>query len=248
MPGAGRGVAKVDVAMTEDTLLAQQLDYYRAGAGGYDKWWLRQGRYDRGAEANRRWFAETAELERVLARFNPRGAVLELAGGTGLWTRHLVRYADSLTVVDAAAEVLQINRERVADPTVRYVEADLFALEPEAAAYDACVFSFWLSHVPRDRFARFWDMVASALKPDGRVLFMDSARTEWSTAADHSLPGPDEQRMIRRLDDGREFEIVKRYYEPERLARELAELGWSAEVTGTPEFFIYGVATRAGGP
>ena len=44
-------------------LLTEQLDYYRARAGEYDSWWLRQGRFDRGAEANAAWFAEAAELE-----------------------------------------------------------------------------------------------------------------------------------------------------------------------------------------
>jgi SAM-dependent methyltransferase len=231
--------------VTDDTLLSEQLDYYRARAGEYDRWWLRQGRFDRGAEANARWFAEAAELERALERFDPRGEVLELACGTGLWTRHLVRHATHVTAVDAAPEVLAINRDRVGDARVRYVEADLFDYEPVPAAYDACVFTFWLSHVPDDRFSAFWDTVAAALRPQGRVLFIDSARTERSTAADHLLPGEDEQTMIRRLDDGREFKIVKRFYDPGRLASELGKLRWECKISATPEFFIYGTATRA---
>jgi SAM-dependent methyltransferase len=229
--------------MADDTVLTEQLDYYRARALGYDKWWLRQGRFDRGPEANTRWFAETTELERVLERFDPRGDVLELACGTGLWTRHLVPLADSVTAVDAAPEVLAVNRARVGDAGVRYVQADLFSWSPEER-YDACVFAFWLSHVPRDRFGEFWAMVAGCLKPGGRVLFIDSARTERSTAADHQLPSGDRDTMTRRLDDGREFQIVKRFYDPAGLTQALAELGWNAEVGATPEFFIYGTASR----
>jgi SAM-dependent methyltransferase len=234
--------------MTDDTLLTEQLDYYRARAGEYDTWWLRQGRFDHGAEANAQWFAETAELERALKRFAPAGDVLELAGGTGLWTRHLVRYATSLTVVDGAPEVLAINRERVGDPAVRFLNADLFAFDPEPGAYDACFFSFWLSHVPAERFAAFWQMVATALAPNGRVMFVDSARTERSTAADHQLPGQGEQMMTRRLDDGREFQIVKRFFDPEPLQDELATLGWECRVQTTGEFFIYGTASLTARP
>jgi demethylmenaquinone methyltransferase/2-methoxy-6-polyprenyl-1,4-benzoquinol methylase len=229
--------------MTDETVLAQQLDYYRARALEYDKWWNREGRFDRGPEANTRWFAETTELEQVLERFDPRGDVLELACGTGLWTRHLVRYADTLTAVDAAPEVLAINRARVGDADVRYVQADLFDWSP-AERYDACVFAFWLSHVPVDRFAAFWEMVAGCLKPGGRVLFIDSARTENSTAADHVLPSDGDDTMTRRLDDGREFQIIKRFYDPPGLTDALRELGWDASVSATPEFFIYGTATR----
>jgi SAM-dependent methyltransferase len=230
--------------MTDDTLLSEQLDYYRARAGEYDQWWLRRGRFDRGAEANARWFAETAELDRALEAFAPTGDVLELAGGTGLWTQKLAAHAASLIVVDGAPEVLAINRERVGDPKVRYREADLFDFAPEPAAYDACFFSFWLSHVPAERFAAFWQMVGSALRPGGRVLFIDSARTERSTAADHRLPDQDEQTMTRRLDDGREFQIIKRFYEPGALEDQLAALGWECRVQTTGEFFIYGSATQ----
>jgi SAM-dependent methyltransferase len=231
--------------MSGDPLLAEQLEYYRARAHEYDKWWLREGRFDRGAEANARWFADAAELERALARFDPRGDVLELACGTGLWTRRLVDYATHVTAVDAAPEVLAINRARVGDPTVTYVEADLFDWTPETAAYDACVFTFWLSHVPADRFAAFWERVGGALKPGGRVFFIDSARTGESTASDHRLPRRGETTMTRRLDDGREFQIIKRFYEPERLATELAGLGWDCRTGTTGKFFIYGTATRA---
>ena len=70
--------------MTDDAVLAEQLEYYRARADEYDRWWLREGRFDRGPEANARWFAEATELERALARLDPRCDVLELACGTGL--------------------------------------------------------------------------------------------------------------------------------------------------------------------
>ena len=132
-----------------------------------------------------------------------------------------------MTAIDAAPEVLAVNRARVDDDSVRYVEADLFDWSPDER-FDACVFAFWLSHVPEARFADFWDMVAGCLKPGGRVLFIDSARTERSTAADHVLPSGGDDTMTRRLDDGREFQIIKRFYEPAELEGALAELGWSA--------------------
>ncbi len=231
--------------MVDDALLTEQLDYYRARAGEYDRWWNREGRFDRGAEANARWFVEAAELERVLDAFHPRGDVLELACGTGLWTRHLVGYADTLTAVDGSAEVLAINRARVGDPSVEYRQVDIFNWLPEPASFDVCVFSFWLSHVPEVRFAAFWAMVGSALQPGGRVLFIDSARTDQSTAADHVLPGDGEATMTRRLDDGREFRIVKRFYDPRALEQRLASLGWTFQVAGTGEFFIHGSGVKS---
>jgi SAM-dependent methyltransferase len=127
---------------------------------------------------------------------------------------------------------------------VRYVQADLFEWTPEPASFDVCVFSFWLSHVPEQRFAAFWEMVGSALRPGGRVLFIDSARTDRSTAADHRLPGGGESTMMRRLDDGREFRVVKRFYDPSALQSDLASLGFDVRVATTGEFFIYGTGVK----
>jgi SAM-dependent methyltransferase len=233
----------------EHAALEQQLEYYRARAGEYDDWWFRGGRYDRGPQANAAWFAEVATLEAALERFEPRGDVLELACGTGLWTRHLVASADHVTAVDGAPEVIALNRIRTEGlgAPVTYIEADLFSWEPPRHAFDACVFAFWLSHVPEDRFVPFWTMVAAALRPGGRVLLIDSRRAPRSKARDHTMPAEEASLEQRRLDDGREFEIVKRYYEPPALTGQLAQLGWNCDLRSTGEFFIYGIATRADG-
>jgi 2-polyprenyl-3-methyl-5-hydroxy-6-metoxy-1,4-benzoquinol methylase len=164
-----------------DALLAEQGDYYRRRAGEYEDWWFRRDRYDRGKEANARWFAGGAEVEAALDRFRPRGRVLQLACGTGIWTRKLARSAERLTAVDGSAEMLSLNRANLEDPTVEYLQADLFSWEP-SETFDVCFFGFWLSHVPEERFEPFWEKVHQALEPEGRVFF--------STAPAASGPAP----------------------------------------------------------
>jgi demethylmenaquinone methyltransferase/2-methoxy-6-polyprenyl-1,4-benzoquinol methylase len=231
-------------AMSAGDILQDQIDYYRARAGEYDEWWFRAGRYDRGPEFNARWRAEVAMVEAALDAWltarQPR-TLLELACGTGLFTRHLAPRVSRLTAVDASAEVLAINRGRVAAANVEYVQADLFSWRP-AARYDAVFFSFWLSHVPEVRFAAFWDTVAAALGSRGAAYLIDSAFDPTSTAKDHVLPRPDAGVVTRRLNDGREFRIVKVFWEPQALAARLAAIGWSAELTQTPSYFVYGHA------
>lgn len=224
-----------------DELLTEQVRYYRARAGEYDDWWFRRGRYDRGGEANARWFADAAVVEAALERFVPVGDVLELACGTGLWTRRLLAGATHVTALDAAPEAIEIARERVGEGPVEYVQADVFAWEP-SCAYDVCFFGFWLSHVPAERFAAFWEKVRRSLAPGGRVFFVDSAPSDHASAADH-VPTPGEQTMLRRLADGSEYRIVKHWFRPMDLQQRIATLGWRVKVSMTSEFFVYGHAT-----
>jgi SAM-dependent methyltransferase len=228
-----------------DPLLAEQIGYYRARAEEYEDWWFRRGRYDHGADANAQWFAEAELVRDDLERFRPTGHVLELACGTGLWTEALAASAAEVTAIDASPEVLEIARAKVPAANVEYVEADLFAWEPERR-YDVCFFSFWLSHVPNRRSQQFWEKVRRALAPDGRVYLIDSARSHRASARDHALQDPDQETMLRRLADGREYHVVKHWFEADALGLQLAELGWSAHIRTTREFFVYGQATPAG--
>jgi SAM-dependent methyltransferase len=222
-------------------LLAEQARYYRERAGEYEDWWFRRGRYD-GGGANARWFAEVAEVEDALERFHPAGRVLALACGTGLWTRRLVGHAEAVTAVDASPEVIELARAGLDDPRVSY------ACRPVRVGAAGGVRRVFLRLLA---LARTGGAVRELLgesragaTPRGKVFFVDSLPSDPSSAVDHRLPYPGEETMTRRLADGREFRIVKRFYEPHALSRRLADLGWDAQGQATTEFFIYGQATK----
>ncbi len=225
-------------------IVGQQISYYRARAPEYDEWFFRQGRHDRGEEWNRAWFSEVEDVREELSGFRPAGDVLELPCGTGLWTEQLARHADHITAVDASPEVLKLNRERLQDDRVRYVRADLFEWRRDAT-YDVVFFGFWLSHVPPERFGAFWDLVRFALKPGGRVFFVDSLRTETWGEKKRVGRDPRGHTTVRKLKDGREFRIVKIFYDPEELSSRLREMGWKVRVLTTGNHVLYGYGTAA---
>ena len=233
-----------DASAEIDQLVVEQLTYYRKRAPEYDDWFLRRGRFDHGTGLNALWFTEVAEVESALRNFNPRGRVLELACGTGIWTERLLNYAEQVVVVDGSPEMLALCRQRVGDKPVDFIHADLFEWEP-SHRFDVVFFSFWLSHVPPDRFESFWRLVDSGLYPEGRVFFIDSRYEPTSTAVDHPLNEPGEVTVKRRLEDGSEWRVVKLFYEPIELTDRLADLGWRVHVRGTPHHFIYGSGQRA---
>lgn len=229
--------------MSSDEVIAGQIDYYRARAAEYDSWFDRTGRYDKGESVNRAWFAEVAQVQAALAEIPIDGCeVLELAPGTGIWTEPLAERASSVTVVDASPEMIDINRARLGDAATRvdYVLADLFSWEPERR-FDAVVFCFWISHIPDDRLDGFLQKVSRALHPGGWVFFLDAQREVDSQAVDHVLPPVGDETLVRRLDDGREFVIVKNFWDPGALEQRCREAGLEVGVSRTERFFVYGV-------
>lgn len=227
-------------------VLTEMAAYYRARAPEYDEWFYRRGRYDRGLDTNARWFAEVAEVRAEFDRLGITGDVLELAPGTGIWTERIARTARSVTAVDASREMLAMNRARVGNECVAYVLADLFDWHPERT-YDATVFAFWLSHVPDERLDSFLRMVAGSLRQDGTVFFVDGLPEPTSTANDHRLPDSGDQTMIRKLNDGRAFQIVKNFYGSRDLERRCHAAGLAVTVHETATYFQYGMGTRIRG-
>jgi ubiquinone/menaquinone biosynthesis C-methylase UbiE len=241
-------------------VLAEQAAYYRARAPVYDDWWEARGSDPRSDELRESWLAERSRLEADVEDWCSglaEASVLELAAGTGNLTCLVAPNVARVTAVDASPEVLAINAGKLGAgrDRVEFVVADLFEWEP-AANYDAVLFGFWISHVPADHWAAFWSVVRRCLRPGGSVWFCDSADPElgWRAGV---LPRPEARYLSgdgaidprtriteRVLPDGRSYRVVKRFFQPDELARELAEYGIEATVTTTRWAFLLGRGVR----
>jgi SAM-dependent methyltransferase len=217
------------------------IDYYEARAPEYDDWYLRRGRYERGAIHDAAWNAELDAAGRWLDALPWHGEIVELAAGTGWWSPLLASRAE-LSLYDASAAALDRARERLVAHGLRaHLHVRDAWAEPDRKV-DGVFMGFWLSHVSRDRLPAFLELAHRWLKPGGRLAFIDSLPDPASGAADH--PTPVDDRSLRRLDDGREFTIVKVYYEPEHLIAALRATGFEdVDVTTTGRFFVLGSAT-----
>jgi SAM-dependent methyltransferase len=228
-----------DHVADEGDLLANQIRYYEDRADIYEKLYERRDEHDLGPEGNARWFAETSILESSIGSLDARGSVLEIACGTGLWTRRLAPRASRLVCVDSSPRMLQRNRELVGHPGIHYVLADVFEWDP-AERFDVIVMGFFISHVPPGRFTGFWDSLRRWLAPQGVVWFCDDAAGPDRPRTGDRVPGvPHAHR--RRL-GGCEYTIVKVFYEPGELGAKLNGLGWHADVRPAGSDLLYGTA------
>jgi demethylmenaquinone methyltransferase/2-methoxy-6-polyprenyl-1,4-benzoquinol methylase len=224
-----------------DALIDDQIAYYRARAGEYDNNIRRLERYVSlgGSVAGRpddEDGREVGVLLEALEGIRPFDTVLELACGTGWWTQWLAQHARQVTAVDASEEMLTLNRERVNAANVTYALANVFSWQPDRK-FDLVFFAFWLSHVPRDRFVAFWQVVRNSLASNGRVFFIDELGTEQTRGLETRV---DDDAVLRRLEDGRQFRAVKVFYQPAELEAKLRTLGWNVEVHPAGGRFYWG--------
>ena len=175
--------------------------YYDARAAEYDEWYLGIGKF--AARERPDWELETAELTGVLERL-PAARTLDVACGTGFLTRHL---RGEITGVDQSARMLEIAAERV--PEGRFVQGEALELPFEDGAFDRLFTGHFYGHLDEGERARF---LAEARRVATELVVVDSAER----------PDSQDGMQERVLNDGSRWEVLKRYFTPERL---LAELG-----------------------
>jgi SAM-dependent methyltransferase len=163
------------------------------------------------------------------------GEIVELAAGTGWWSPLLAQKGE-LWLYDAVEETLDRARERLLAHGLRaHIHVRDAWAEPDRRV-DAVFCGAWLSHVRRARLPEFLAIVRRWLEPGGLFAFIDEqGQPEFAPTVDEHQP--------RRLQDGRQFEIVKVFYQPGELHDALLAAGFAeAEVSTTSRFFLLGQA------
>lgn len=220
-------------------VLKEQLAYYQARAREYDK--SVEGIGNSGAispindKANQEWL----RIVKALHEIPPVGEVLELACGTGFWTRELLFLSNAITAVDGSSEMIEVNRSKLRDARIKYECIDIFEWEPNKT-YDLIFFAFWLSHVPPTHLSGFLDKVVRATKPGGRVFIIDEPMSE-SNISGANVDGLFQQRS---LENGSSYRIVKVYYDPLEIELEFLKQGFKEESAMFGRAFFYLCTTK----
>jgi ubiquinone/menaquinone biosynthesis C-methylase UbiE len=145
--------------------------------------------------------------------------VLELACGTGYWTKQIAQAAQSVTALDASAEMLEIARDKLrAFRNVEIIHGDAFALPTFSKQFTSCCALFLLSHIRRNEIASLLDHIHSTLKPGSLMLFADNNFVAESNTpiAERSDEGDSYQERL--LPDGSRHRVLKNFYSQDDLA------------------------------
>ena len=227
--GEERGFSLEKVKLMEQHVLDSQMTYYRKRAQEYDE---TTGQ----TKEIQRAFARARELLQQLA---PCEQMLELACGTGTWTRALLPLGRELTAIDASPEMLSLARQKLGNALVQFQQADLFGWQP-SQQYDLVFFANWLSHVPPKRLEAFLGTVARAVRPGGSLVMVDQYAP---LSEDREISVRDaEERAIyaqRSLLNGQTFLIVKVFYDLQFIENLLDALGFVVTIQKLDDIFFF---------
>ena len=145
--------------------------YYAARAGEYDHVYQKPERQP-----------DLRQIERWLPSVFSGATVLEIACGTGYWTRFIAPVAAAVVALDSAPETLRIAEQRVAAPQVQFQVGDAYALPRSGRSFDAAFAGFWFSHVPIERQREFLRGLNAALEPGACVVLLDNLFVEGSSS------------------------------------------------------------------
>jgi len=249
------------------SIIESQLSYYKERATEYDQWWDRVGRYAEGEEKDKKWNDDIKSAQGSIGSFiSKEDKVLELASGTGIWTKFLAESVDvaKIKCVDGTKETLEVLKDKFIksglEKKLNHIEfevADLLGEWTPTGEPTVIFMGFFFSHVPPSKIGQFLSKLKlAAAKNSVRIVLIDSyyedsnlhvAAKDYSLregikAIDYDANEPDDKFLIyRKLNSGETHSIVKVYYEPHVMQEVFAKHGISGEAKLTPnKHFILG--------
>ena len=128
-------------------------------------WDKNAGRYDRFMRKDTAAYEQLYELLRPVVR---QKTVLELATGTGLIAKHIVRYADHIEATDASQEMIEQAKQGVKSAKLYFSVQDMFHLPYADQSFDVVIVVNALHIVPEPEKAL--SEIRRVLKDDGVLV------------------------------------------------------------------------------
>jgi SAM-dependent methyltransferase len=152
--------------------------------------------------------------------------VLEIACGTGYWTRLIGASAASVHAIDINEEALALARARQPGndegDNVTFAQADAFDLPPTLGEYTAVFAGFWWSHVKREEQERLLAQWRAKLGKDVLVVLLDNVYVDGSSTVVARTDQEGNTYQFRTLASGERLEIVKNFPTDSYLRKKLA--------------------------
>ncbi len=205
------------------------LEYYRRRAAEYERV------YDKSERQ-----ADLQVLHAIVPAYFSQRRVLEVACGTGYWTRPVSACATSIIAIDLAPETLAIARSQTEpDAPIEYRIGDAFDLASISGSFDAGLVAFWWSHVTLETLGGFLTGLHRRLGNGAYVLVMDNRYVEGSNYPITRTDASGNTYQRRTLDNGAEYEVLKNFPSAAEVSRAIVDAGGIAPVVHELSYYWY---------
>jgi demethylmenaquinone methyltransferase/2-methoxy-6-polyprenyl-1,4-benzoquinol methylase len=152
--------------------------------------------------------------------------VLEVACGTGYWTQFYGLFSNFTTATDYNEAVLSIARARLdAHDNIRVRQSDAYSLENISGDFNAGLAAFWWSHLEKTKIAAFLETFHSKLSSGSHVVMADNVYVEGSSTPLSHTDSAGNSYQLRRLKDGRTYEVLKNFPTEAEFRNQVAPYG-----------------------
>lgn len=137
--------------------------------------------------------------------------VVEIACGTGYWTRFISESAESIMASDINPKVLEIAKSKAYNCPVEFVIDDVYKPSPLNKSFDAGFAGFILSHIPKNDLPVFFNLFISKIQKGGSVIFIDNEYVKGNSTPISFTDNSGNSYQLRKLEDGSEHRVIKNY-------------------------------------
>lgn len=164
--------------------------------------------------------APSGQLLEIIAELKAQAqskTVLEIACGTGYFTRFAGPVSRRTTATDVSEQMLSVARSlRIRN--ARILHDDAYRLDGVGdERFDFGFAMHWVSHIPMARWKEFFTTFHSRLRPGATVMLVDDIRRPNDADPWYSKLATRDTYEIRQLPNGESYEIVKTFFSADDL-------------------------------
>lgn len=165
--------------------------------------------------------------------------VLELACGTGFWTKYLLKSAKKILATDYSENMLEIVGKRYSkNPKIMFLQADAYNPPISYPKFNAAMANFWFSHIPKKKIRKFLETLHSRLSKNSVILIVDGVYVK-GLGGDLVVKKESEDTYKRRkLNSGEYFDILKNYYTKKELGDIFSKYSREVEIEYLSNFWV----------
>jgi demethylmenaquinone methyltransferase/2-methoxy-6-polyprenyl-1,4-benzoquinol methylase len=216
-----------------DTSTEQMKRYYRERAPVYERVYSYPERQ-----------ADLRILEQYATERFAGKDVLEIAAGTGYWTRFISRRANSLLAIDATPQALARIDIKSTKCRVETRVEDAYTLDSVDGRFDAAFAGLWFSHVPVERRLGWLAKLHARLCSGATVLLLDNSRRQCERLPISRTDDQGNTYQWRETDSCQRYEVLKNFPTEAELLELTAAVGREHRFEEMDHFWTFEYKTK----